>query len=446
MQLSTQWSAIMGDLKKGQDFLDSIIAKGKYLKPQAIKASKNILPTVSLVTNAVKSFSKTKIEIRFDEFRDEIMFSEFGKNEWRSFKDEDYTKLRIKLESLGIPKVGRELVRDVVSLVAKENSFDSAKEWLENIVPKWDGTLRIESFFKKYFGAEDTEYTSSVSKYLWSALAGRILVPGIKADMVPILYGEQGCGKSTGVAAICPHTDFFTEISFNEKDDDLSRKMRGHLIAEIGELRGLNTKDVETIKAFVTRTHEHWIPKFKEYSTSYARRTAFIGTTNQEQFLADQTGNRRWLPLTVGRVDVDSIRNDRMQLWAEARDTYKGILWQDAERLSKEKHGKHMIVDPWQEIIYEWLTENSLFPVYGTDINYDSYVTTKQVLHDAIRMEPKMVNKSFEMRAAGVLKNLGFVKTSKRISGRPTNIYVHKDLDTTVSTSSTPENEEEYPF
>ena len=105
-----------------------------------------------------------------------------------------------------------------------------------------------------------------------------------------------------------------------------------------------------------------------------------------------------------------------------------------------------MIVDPWQEIIYEWLTENSLFPVYGTDINYDSYVTTKQVLHDAIRMEPKMVNKSFEMRAAGVLKNLGFVKTSKRISGRPTNIYVHKDLDTTVSTSSTPENEEEYPF
>ncbi|MCV5824559.1 virulence-associated E family protein, partial [Escherichia coli] len=87
--------------------------------------------------------------------------------------------------------------------------------------------------------------------------------------------------------------------SFAEKDDDLARKMRGRLVAEIGELRGLNTKELESIKAFVTRTHENWIPKYREFATQFPRRLVFVGTTNEDEFLADKTGNRRWLPVEV---------------------------------------------------------------------------------------------------------------------------------------------------
>lgn len=114
--------------------------------------------------------------------------------------------------------------------------------------------------------------------------------------------------------ALSPDPAFFTEISFAEKDDDLARKMRGRLVAEIGELRGLNTKELESIKAFVTRTHENWIPKYREFATQFPRRLVFVGTTNEDEFLADKTGNRRWLPVEVSKVDVKAIKRSPFTL------------------------------------------------------------------------------------------------------------------------------------
>jgi len=424
---------------------ESAITPQKTIKVRANQ--KEPTASITTVTQAIRKFELMQIEVRFDEFRDEIMYSELGKNQWQAFRDEDYTRLRLKLESVGIKKVGKELVRDAVILIAKDNSFDSAIEWLTNVVPSWDFEPRIDTFLTTHFGVTDNPYTRAVSRYLWSALAGRVLKPAIKADMVPILIGSQGAGKSTGVAAICPHPDFFTEISLNEKEDDLARKMRGRLLGEISELRGLNTRDVETIKAFVTRTHEIWTPKFKEFSTTFARRIVFIGTTNQEQFLADQTGNRRWLPVTVGKVDVQRIKEDCLQLWAEARDTFAGVLWKDAEELAKINQVKHMIVDPWYEVVQDWLISKNLIPQYGSDIDFDSYVTTNQVLVEAIKLEPRQIDRRSEMRAADVLNSLEFIKKgSRRINGKSKNVFVHRSIADTTNTMTIPTDEEELPY
>jgi predicted P-loop ATPase len=83
----------------------------------------------------------------------------------------------------------------------------------------------------------------------------------------------------------------------------------------------------------------------------------FVGTTNQEEFLADETGNRRWLPVMVGRQDISAIKRDRPQLWAEARDRYQndGIQWRGAEALGRAQHVHHMVHDPWETSIVNWL-------------------------------------------------------------------------------------------
>lgn len=410
------------------------------------KVKQDTSATITSVTKAIGRFESIGIEIRFDEFRDEIMFSELGKNQWRSFRDEDYTDLRIKLESLGLKRVGRELIRDAVFYIAKDHKFDSAIEWLKKVVPSWDFESRIDTFLTEYFGVADSEYTRAVSRYLWSALAGRVLHPAIKADMVPILVGSQGAGKSTGVAAICPHPDFFTEISLNEKEDDLARKMRGRLLGEISELRGLNTRDIETIKAFVTRTHEIWTPKFKEFSTTFPRRIVLIGTTNQEEFLADQTGNRRWLPVTVGKVNVAKIREDHLQLWAEARDTFTGVQWEDAERLAKENQSNHLIIDAWFEVVQEWLANKNLIPQYGMEINYEGFVTTNQILLDVIELDKKGIHAGHQMRVAKILNSLGFVKRTKRVDRKSKNVFVHQSIADTVNTMTILTDEEELPY
>lgn len=373
--------------------------------------------TISNAAKAVVRPDFVDIDIRFDQFRDEIMFAPAGSGQWRAFTDADYARLRITMEKRGFKPVGRELIRDVVLLAADEQPFDSATTWLNGL--EWDGVPRIESFYHTHFGTADTAYTRAVSMYMWTALAGRVLEPGVKADMVPILVGPQGCGKSSGVEALSPDPSFFTEISFAEKDDDLARKMRGRLVAEIGELRGLNTKELESIKAFVTRTHENWIPKYREFATQFPRRLVFVGTTNEDEFLADKTGNRRWLPVEVSKVDVKAIKTDLLLLWAEARETFKrlgGIQFRDAERLGATVHEQYTIKDAWLETVEKWLDTPDLMT---NDIPRNcEFLRASDVLRDAIGLNPSHIGKREEMRISNVLQNCGYKRETRRVEGK----------------------------
>ena len=379
--------------------------------------------TINNAHQAVMRPDFTGVDIRFDQFRDEIMFAPAGSGQWQAFTDPDYARLRITMEKRGFKAVGRELIRDVVLLAADEQPFDSATTWLNGL--EWDGVPRIGSFYHTHFGTADTPYTRAVSMYMWTALAGRVLEPGIKADMVPILVGPQGCGKSSGVEALSPDPAFFTEISFAEKDDDLARKMRGRLVAEIGELRGLNTKELESIKAFVTRTHENWIPKYREFATQFPRRLVFIGTTNEDEFLADKTGNRRWLPVEVSRVDVQAIKRDLLLLWAEAREMFKrlsGIQFRDAERLGASVHEQYTIKDAWLETVEKWLDTPDLMT---NDIPRNcEFLRASDVLRDAIGLNPEKVSRREQMRISGVLQNCGYKASRETINGKQQRVFV----------------------
>ncbi|ECT1020797.1 ATPase [Salmonella enterica] len=372
------------------------------------------------ILNAVKAVARPDfigVDIRFDQFRDEIMLAPAGSGQWQAFTDADYVELRMTMAERGFKPVGRELIRDAVLQVSNAQPFDSAITWLNGL--EWDGVPRIETFYHTHFGTADTPYTRAVSMYMWTALAGRVLEPGIKADMVPILVGPQGCGKSSGVEALSPDPAFFTEISFAEKDDDLARKMRGRLVAEIGELRGLNTKELESIKAFVTRTHENWIPKYREFATQFPRRLVFIGTTNEDEFLADKTGNRRWLPVEVSSVDVQAIKRDLLLLWAEAREAFKrlgGIQFRDAERLGASVHEQYMIKDAWLETVEKWLDTPDMLTEEIPRTR--EFLRASDVLRDAIGLNPDRIGKREEMRISNVLQNCGYKRETRRVEGK----------------------------
>lgn len=365
--------------------------------------------------------------IGYDAFRDEIMVDEAQAGQWRAFVDADYFWIRERLERHGFKVIGQDAIRSAVGAVASRNQFDSAQLWLATLV--WDGVPRIDTFLPTYLGTEDSPYTRAVSAYLWTALAGRVIVPGCKADMVPIMVGAQGQGKSTAVSAMVPGPEFFTEVNFTEREDDMARKMRGKLIAEFGELHGFHTRANEAIKAFTTRTHEQWVPKFKEFSTTFPRRLLFIGTTNQAQFLADDTGNRRWLPFHTGIVDVASIRRDHLQLWAEAAVRHQtwGVMWQEAEQLARAQHAQHELDDSWDERVATWLAT----PEFGDGPKPcdAQYLTTAHVLVGALGFDAKHASRREEMRVASVLRRLGYLRTQLRVQKRPTWVFTHPRTD-----------------
>ena len=377
----------------------------------------NKLAVVDNIRMALERPDICGLQIGLDTFRDEVMIAPpHTTGQWRNINDDDFTRIQCHLErEVKFKPIHFNSLCRVIHLVARTNKFDSAQLWLDRL-PKWDGVKRIGRFLVNYMGAADTDYVHAVGTYLWTALAGRIIEPGIKADMVPILEGKQGIRKSSAVTTLSPSVEFFCELSLGEKDDDLSRKMRGKLVAELSELRGMKTKEIEWIKAFASRTHENWIPKYKECTAIYPRRLLLIGTTNDDQLLFDSTGNRRWLPVHVTYCDVEAIIRDRDQLWAEGRMQFdiSGIDW-SAERLAAEAHEYYAAQDVWQEKIADWLNRKNCD---GSIPDNLTRLRNSDIFSSALGMEPKN-NKGHESkRLALIMPRLGYKPTRNRALGR----------------------------
>ena len=345
------------------------------------------------------------VDLALDDFQDGIMVSPRGGREWRPLTDSDYTQIRVWLETTGnCEPVPHEMVRQAVLLVAEQQRMDTARIWLEGL--KWDGVERIPTFCPEYFGTLDEPYERAVGVYLWTALAGRVMQPGCQADMVPVLIGKQGVGKSSGVQAMVPAVDHYVELRLDEPDDAIARKTRGVLVAELAEMRGLRAADVDRVKAFITRRHEKWVPKYREFATNYPRRFIIVGTTNDEEFLPPDTEHRRWLPLHTHRVDVARLLADRDQLWAEALVQWElhGIGWREMDALAAPARDNAASPDAWEETIAEYVFQTPAEPVKLLD-----------VMTQAIGLDPRTINRSHELRVGRILRSLGYERHNIRL-------------------------------
>jgi len=381
--------------------------------------------TLSSLIKALFSADICGFQLAFDEFTATEVISEKNQVGWRELTDADVVSIRVNLECNSFKCVPRELIRDALLAVVDRNRVDTAKIWAERL-PVWDGTARCESFLVSYLGAFDSQYARAIGLYLFSALAGRLLVPGIKSDMVPILVGSQGAGKSSAIKALCPNEDAFTELKLGDNDDNTKRQLRGILIAELPELAGMGRKDVETLKSFITTTADTWRPAYKERHITYKRRSILIGTTNDDAFLKDPTGNRRFLPIQVGVADSAAIKRDRDQLWAEALHIFKaqGVLFADAEKLGVHESQNFLEEDPIQEKIQRWLltSRGVAFDSDGQDPipwGEQSFLRISEVMEYALEIRAADMN----LRTKSVstaLKKLGYTNERRRhIPGSP---------------------------
>jgi hypothetical protein len=305
----------------------------------------------------------THYTVRYDSFKDTILYRN-GSGGWKPIIDETYTEIQLRFMALGIEStLSEDLVKKGLRFVAKDLQMDSAKEWLNSL--QWDGVPRIENFHRRVLKLPNDPYYVAVCRYMWTALAGRVLEPGCKADMVPILTGAQGLRKSSLVEALAPSRDEYTVVSLNDREENLARQLRGRMVLEWDELRGLMTRDAESIKGWVSRRKDDWIPKFKEFATSLERRFLLIGTANPQRFLNDPTGHRRWLPMFITEViDVDYVTDNREQLWAEAAVMYhrhlaatngrSGVMYEEAEQLAKAAQRRATVRDPWVDALQQW--------------------------------------------------------------------------------------------
>ncbi len=364
-------------------------------------------------------------QLGYDRFRGRVMVAPEGTTDWRPINDTDMIQMREHLgRSSNFAPVTKDIMRDALQLVAERQSFDAAMMWLTGL--EWDGQPRVERFLATHCGAVDDEYSRAVSRYIWSGLAGRVLEPGCQLDMVVALQSPQGKKKSTGLQAMVPDPEFFTDgLSLHEDDDNFKRLMRGKLVVEIAEMAGLTRGDINVVKRAITRRYEEWIEKFQTQPTRYPRRCMLFATTNDERFLPpDETGNRRWLPVEIEALDRDRITADRPQLWAEGAAIYRatGIAWQNAERLAGGRHQRYEQTDVWEAEISKWLETPTTFPAGPPPKTRPLAIS--EVLAGALGMHRQSMDSKAEKRAGRVLRQLGYEARAVKIEGRTARRWV----------------------
>jgi hypothetical protein len=390
-------------------------------------------------------------DFAIDRFNDLLMQCQAGTKNWLPADEETvYNMVRFKLERhplLSSPdfKLSIADVKEALRTIAKANEFDSGLMWAATL--KWDGVPRVRKFCRDYLGTADDEYHDAVSLYAYTAHAGRLMHPGTKADMMPVLVGGQGIGKSQAIKAIAPAEEYWTTISFSDKDADNVRKMRGKLVSEVDELQGMASREVQAIRSFLSKSEDNHNKKFVEGNVTYKRRCLFWGSTNEEQFLNDPAGNRRMLPIRPGVVQpiaVQKIKDDCSQLWAEAIHLFResGVNW-TAEKLAREVHGEfeqkdeawshlivkafgHLYTDMNDRLIIEAGKTDPLSgdPLDDPDAIGDEHVSAYVIARKALQMTPDRLTRAAEMKIGNIMKSVGWAKKRVMINGVRTWIYV----------------------
>lgn len=375
---------------------------------------------VASTDNIVKALSSRRMcgyMLAYDEFRAMPVIADDWSADlpnWRGVTDEDTLNLELALlTKVGFATAPSDVVRRAARWVARENRIDVLRDWANSLV--WDGVRRIDGFVEAAFGSQVEQGSESQSagdavnmgRYMWTAMAGRAIDPGIKADTAIVLVGRQGTGKSTAVEALAPFAGTFSEVWFTLNDVELRRSLQGRAVIEIAELGGMNTASVEKVKAFLSGTVDKVRGLYREFAEEVPRRCVFFGTTNEENFLSDVTGNRRFMAVRADTVDVDYIRRNHDQLWAEAVALYKkhGVMYRAVTELVVRRTESRMALPELYEPLLAWLRRVD-------EVTGERNGDTPFTLHDALNAigipVEKRSGRTSSLQAGKALRMLGY--------------------------------------
>ncbi len=319
-----------------------------------------------------------------------------------------------------MPPPPRAEIVDAILIAAQRHRFHPVRLYLEKL--RWDGVDRLDFWLKDAFKSPAPDkYLSIIGpKFLIGSVA-RVMNPGCKMDNVLILEGEQGRGKSTAVAIL--YGDWFSDAPLPIGDKDAYQTIQGVWGAELAELDSFNKSESTSAKAFFSQIRDRYRPSYGHNAQDFPRQTVFLGTTNQDEYLKDYSGNRRYWPILCKEVNTEWMRKNRDQLWAEAFHRYKaGDTWwifgdEERETVEREQDSR-LMRDVWEDRLREFLAANSA-----------EWFSAYELLTQAIGFDAPHIQRAHQNRIAPIMKALGWKKQRRRvpdsITGKVARIWVY---------------------
>lgn len=299
---------------------------------------------VDNVVKVLEGFSEFKEGIWFDNFQRRIFTT--WKSKKREWTDADDLQIqRFMQNKIGLTRTAKQTVQDAVSLHAHNNRTNEFEEWIKSLT--WDGVERCEYFFDNYMGAPHGDYCRAVSKSFWVGMVARGCSPGCQLDTMIILEGEQGTFKSSALRAI--GGKWFSEVHKSVKDTDFPLIFHGKLLLEFGEFNSFRRAEINAIKGIVTNRIDRLRSPYGKRFEDYPRTCSFVATTNDDAYLGDVTGARRFLPIRTSKIDLEDIIKFREQFFAEAYQLFKaGTPWWIFPESAKDEQEIRRQTDEWE--------------------------------------------------------------------------------------------------
>lgn len=291
--------------------------------------------------------------------------------------------------------VGADAVHAACTAAAHTNCVHPVRRYLESLA--WDGTPRLGTWLQTYLQAPDAPTTTAIGVWALVAAVARVFEPGCKADHVLILEGPQAAGKSEAIRVL--GGPWYHPQLPNLLGERPGQELQGRWLVEIGELDAFRGIAVSRIKDFVSRPVDIYRPSYGRCSVTRPRQCVFVGTTNEDSYLRDPTGGRRFWPVATGDIRLDDLRSDRNQLWAEAVLAYRNdaqwwpdrAWWPQLHAIQEARYEG----DPWEGLVADY--------VAGL-----ASVTTRELLEGAVHKHADQWTRTDQMRVAEILKRLGW--------------------------------------
>jgi len=323
-------------------------------------------------------------------------------------RDVDVTAVQEWLQRIGLTGVTKDTVHAAVARRASERGFHPIRQYLTGL--RWDGRKRLDTWLPYYMGVEPSEYAKRIGRMFLIAMVARVLKPGCKADYMLVIEGPQGLLKSTACRVLAG--EWFSDNLPDLRGDAVrvSQHVRGKWLIEIAEMSAMNKAENADLKAFITRAEERFTPKHARKEVIEPRQCVFIGTTNKETYLRDETGGRRFWPILAVSIDIEALRRDRDQLFAEAVDAFRR-----GERWWPDRDFEKLHIAPQQEARYE---ADAWEDVLGEFLKDKVRVTVLQVAVSALKIEKAKLGTTDQRRIAAALERLGWVPGKRTGGGR----------------------------
>lgn len=321
-----------------------------------------------------------------------------------------------------------------LQVAAGAHVIHPVRDYLTDLV--WDESPRLDGMLCRYFGTPDTLYERGVGSRWMISCVARIMVPGCQVDCTLILEGPSGRGKTSAFRSLVPVQSWYADSGIDIGDKDSYGALRAVWLYGLDELDSLRKGEITRVKNFLTATFDHYREPYAKRARDFLRQNVFCGTTNEAQYLVDRTGNRRFLPVRVTHVDLEALRYDRDQLWAEAVARYRaGEAWhvdtlgfrvlceeQQAERLLAE--------DPWTGLVHEWLASPTCAASGGDwrePLDVSGGITTLSVLLHCLHVRRADVEVRQNMRVGAILRELGYQRERREKDGVRSYVYLPGD-------------------